>query len=62
MDIHLDDAVCPKCGKKGLRHPAHPHAYGHKDYGRLVCKRPKTCGASFSTEKYRAWLEKQPKP
>lgn len=29
---------CPKCGKKGLHYGNHPHAYGFKDYSRIVCR------------------------
>jgi hypothetical protein len=28
---------CPKCGKKGLRVPEHPHAFGYKNYGKVSC-------------------------
>ena len=54
-------AVCPKCGKVGLRYPPHPHAFGHLDHERLVCRRPKSCGARFSVEKYEKWLERRSK-
>lgn len=29
---------CPKCKRKGLRHPGHPHAFGYKDYARIECR------------------------
>ena len=29
---------CPACGKKGLGVANHPHAFGHKDYGRFICR------------------------
>lgn len=35
---------CPACGRKGLHTPDHPHATGHKDVGRLVCR---FCHAEF---------------
>jgi hypothetical protein len=35
---------CLKCGKKGLHHPDHPHAFGFKEYDKLVCR---FCHAHF---------------
>ena len=29
---------CPKCGRKGLHFPMHPHASGYKDYDHVSCK------------------------
>ncbi len=37
MMIDLRGKPCPKCGRKTLRVPPHPHAFGHKDYGMVGC-------------------------
>ena len=29
---------CPNCGKKGLNYANHPHAFGYKDYDKIVCR------------------------
>lgn len=29
---------CPKCGRKGLHHPDHPHAFGWKEYDKAECR------------------------
>jgi len=29
---------CPVCTRKGLKHPDHPHAQGHKEYSRVKCR------------------------
>lgn len=29
---------CPKCQRKGLHYPNHPHAYGFKDYSQVTCR------------------------
>ena len=39
-------AKCPKCGKKGMGYAGHPHAFGYKDYTRLLCR---YCHARFKT-------------
>ena len=36
---------CPKCGRKGLHHPDHTHAYGWKEYSKAVCR---FCNARFN--------------
>jgi len=36
--------LCKKCGRKGLHHPNHPHAFGMKQYDRLICR---FCGARY---------------
>ena len=35
---------CPKCGRKGLHHPDHAHAYGWKEYSKAECR---FCHARF---------------
>lgn len=36
---------CPKCGKKGLYVPMHPHAFGWKNTdGKVACR---YCGAKL---------------
>ena len=40
----LRSVPCPKCGKKGLHHPDHPHARGWKIYEKAVCR---FCKAKF---------------
>lgn len=52
---------CPKCGGLGMMYPDHAHAYGHKDYGIVQCRKRKTCGARYDADKYEAWLEKRTK-
>jgi len=42
--VSLKGKPCPACGRKGLHYADHPHAYGHKDYGRIECR---FCRASF---------------
>jgi hypothetical protein len=42
--INLNGKRCPKCKRKGLHFEDHPHAYGYKDYSRIVCR---FCGARF---------------
>jgi predicted RNA-binding Zn-ribbon protein involved in translation (DUF1610 family) len=42
--MNLQHVKCPKCGKKGLHYPNHPHAFGYKDYSKIVCR---FCGARF---------------
>ncbi len=49
---------CPHCGGS-LRHPNHPHAFGYKETGIVVCRRKKTCGKRFDACKLRAWYEKK---
>ncbi len=41
---------CPECGKKGLHYAMHPHAFGWKDYGRIVCR---FCSATFKRKEVR---------
>ena len=42
--IDLREMRCPKCKRKGLHHPGHPHAFGYKDYERAECR---FCKARF---------------
>lgn len=42
--VDLRGKKCPKCGRKGLHHPRHPHAMGWKDYSVIVCR---FCGGRF---------------
>ena len=35
---------CRKCGRKGLHHPDHAHAYGWKEYSKAECR---FCHARF---------------
>jgi hypothetical protein len=35
---------CPSCQRKGLHFDDHPHAFGWKDYNRVVCR---FCGVGF---------------
>ena len=37
-------ATCPTCHRRGVGYAAHPHAFGYKDYSRLVCR---FCGARW---------------
>ena len=34
----LQGVPCPACGRKGLHHPGHPHAYGYRDGTRVQCQ------------------------
>ena len=36
--INLKGRPCPKCNRKGLHFADHPHAFGWKDYDRVVCR------------------------
>jgi hypothetical protein len=38
---------CPKCGRKGLHWPMHPHALGYKDHTAVECR---FCHARFKVE------------
>lgn len=38
-------AECPKCHRRGVGFAPHPHAYGYKDRGRLICR---FCRARFT--------------
>lgn len=42
--MDLRKRPCPKCGRKGLHHPMHAHAYGFKEYTKAECR---FCGARF---------------
>lgn len=42
LGVVLRKKPCPKCHRKGLHHPMHPHAFGWKDYERVVCRFCKT--------------------
>lgn len=58
--MRLVGAPCPnpECRKKTLSHPDHPHAFGYKEYEFVVCR---SCRKKYSTEKYRAWLNRAEK-
>jgi len=43
--MKLKGIPCPKCGRKGLHHPDHPHAFGFKEYGKARCR---FCYARFN--------------
>lgn len=47
---------CPKCGKKGLYHPNHAHAYGWKEFGEVNCR---FCKARFITEKIELYIKQE---
>ena len=47
---------CPICKRKGLHNPAHPHAYGWKDHGIVVCR---WCNKRFDPNKLDAYLEQE---
>jgi len=36
--VILQGVPCPACGRKGLHHPGHPHAYGYRDGTRVQCQ------------------------
>lgn len=40
---------CPKCKRKGLHVPRHPHAFTFKDSGKLECR---FCHARFMDPDY----------
>ena len=42
--LKLRGKSCPQCNRKGLHYANHPHAFGRKDYGRIVCR---FCKATF---------------
>ena len=54
--MSLIGCPCPKCGKKTLRHPPHPHAFGYKQTDKVACRK---CGREFDADKYFAWWEKK---
>ena len=45
--MRLAGKACPKCGKKTLSHPDHPHAFGWKQTGKIVCR---SCKARFKAK------------
>jgi hypothetical protein len=46
-DSELKKQKCPKCNRKGLHYANHPHAFGYKDYSRMVCR---FCHEQFITD------------
>lgn len=36
--LRREKKPCPACGRKGLRHPSHAHAYGWKDHNGITCR------------------------
>ena len=51
----LTGCPCPNCQKKTMSHPDHPHAFGHKMFEFVKCRK---CGKKYKTELYREWVEK----
>lgn len=34
----LKEIPCPNCGRRGLYHPRHPHAFTFKEYDKAQCR------------------------
>jgi hypothetical protein len=60
--MKLQNFPCPNCNKKGLHFADHPHAFGYKDFDKVVCR---FCHTRFYADKieeeYKKWDEEKNK-
>lgn len=45
--------ACPVCNKKMMNYANHPHAFGWKDYGKVICR---GCNTIFKANSLSLWI------